>query len=283
MYAATKLGRPADLYRPHAGQLAFHTAPHRIRALFPGNRWGKTTALGIEVNSYCRPDQCFGPRPTDQPAQVLWFCTEYRQYELLRPRLERDCFDAGWVYNQQDNFYQWPNKARLWIIPGTRDWRFIQGTNPDLVVIDEECPPSLYSELGARGIGDRDTRYLIGATATGGSETWMRERVYEPWKKHHLELGLDEDAAIATQAHPDIFCLPRGSLSENPSMTPEKVALFRGLHWMGGQKEWAVRNFGGFESWSSDPVFAAEDLEWLKERRKGMPGGVDGMLGVRAV
>ena len=37
-----RLRHPAKWYPPHPGQLAFHKAPHTVRAMFPGNGFGKT-------------------------------------------------------------------------------------------------------------------------------------------------------------------------------------------------------------------------------------------------
>lgn len=276
MVAAARVYRPADLYRPHAGQRRFHAAKHKIRCLFPGNRWGKTTALGVEVNALVR---------TASPAaQILWFCKDLSQFDLLRPQLEAHCFDRTWTWNGQDHYYKWENGAVLKVVPGDRDWKYIQGTNPDLILVDEECPYSLWNELQARGFGDRDTRYAVAATATSGAESWMRETLYEPWLRFHAERGLDEDGAIEAQLHPEIWCLPKGGIGDNPSLAP-KVQSFRALQWRGADKEWAVRNFGGFQAWASDPIFPAEDLEWLKARRKELEAqhgsGAEGLLEIR--
>lgn len=263
--------RPSAWYEPHDhGQRQFHMAPHRIRAMFPGNRWGKTTAMGVEVNSYVRHDERFTPKPK-HPAQVLWFCTQFRQFDLLREQLHARCFDKGWTYNGSDNFYEWPGGDRLWIIPGDRDWTYIQGINPDLVCVDEECPVALWRELRARGFGDRATRYIVAATATMGAETWMKGEIYDPWLAEHARVGVDEARAMLVQRHPEIWCWPMGGIEDNPSMGADKVAGFQALTWS-SDKEKQVRLRGGFQSWVGDPCFSMEGLDWLRAQRKAWGG-----------
>jgi hypothetical protein len=43
--------RPSEFCEPHErGQVQFHAAPHIVRAMFPGNGFGKTRAAGTEAN-----------------------------------------------------------------------------------------------------------------------------------------------------------------------------------------------------------------------------------------
>jgi hypothetical protein len=91
--------RPADFYVPHRrGQRQFHESPHAVRAMFPGNRFGKTTALGVEVNCCVRHDGRWNPwwAGVTHPTQVLWFCVDFGQFDLLRPQLEGTCFERTW-------------------------------------------------------------------------------------------------------------------------------------------------------------------------------------------
>lgn len=263
--------RPSYFYEPHAnGQAQFHAATQQTRSIFPGNRWGKTTAMAIEVQ-----------RCADNEGRVMiWVCPQFKQFDALRPQLEEQVFDRDAVYVHDDH-YRWPNGSKMFVIPRERDWQFIQGINPDLVCIDEECPVSLWRELRARGAGLRNTRYIIAATATSGDLTWMASDIYEVWLKYHTERGCDEEQAMALQLHPDIWCWPRGGIADNSAMSPDKVAYFHGLTW-GSEKERRVRQSGGFIQWVGDAVFPFDDLEWLRARRKAildaMGGGREGAL-----
>lgn len=273
--AATFLGllrlrqssRPDDFYEPHRGQVAFHSSLHRIRAMFPGNRFGKSRAMGTEAFWTMHGGSPFRHIPTPKrPVQVWWVCPEFQQFHKLRPQLEAECFGRGWTWNETDHFYKWENGAQLLVISADKDWTKIQGPNPNLICVDEECPLPLWRELKIRGYGFNDTQYIIAATATKG-ETWMEAEIYRPWLQLHHDLGMDEDQAIAAQRHPTIWCLPKGGIEDNPSIARDKVEQFRGETWA-SKKEWRVRNFGGFSSWVGDQVFDPEALEWLSRRQK---------------
>lgn len=257
--------RPSNYYDPHKkGQDQFHRAPHRTRALFPGNRWGKTTALGVEVNCYVTHNQRFHAIPTHK-TQVMWFCVDFGQFEALQPQLHARCFDAGYKYNETKHIYEWPG-GELLVKSDERDWKNIQGTNPDLIVIDEECPLELFRELGARTFGDRDTRIIVGATATTMSGSWMEKELYRKWLDLHLGMGLDERAAMLEQRHPEIWCWPRGGIGDNPSMDEAKVSRWKAQTWA-SEKEKKVRDEGGFETSVGDPVFDPSGIDWLRRRR----------------
>lgn len=247
-------------------------AKHRIRAMFVGNRSGKSIGMAAEVQ-----------KTMDKPNSIgVWVCPQFKQFDLLRPDFEKMVFDQGAEYVHDDH-YRWPNGSKCFIIPRERDWQFIQGVNPDLVCVDEECPISLWRELRARGAGSRDTRYIVGATATSGDITWMADDIYEEWASFHADRGMGEEEAMVAQLHPEIWCWPRGGIADNRAMSREKVAYFQSLVW-GNAKEHEVRNRGGFQQWVGDAVFSSDDQEWLKAQRAAMAiqfgSHVEGMLEV---
>jgi hypothetical protein len=137
--------------------------------------------------------------------------------------------------------------------------------NPDLIVVDEQCPLGLWRELAARGFGDRDTKYIVGATATDMAGSWMEKELFVPWKSYHMERGIDIEGAVVAQLHPRIWCMPRGGIEANPSMTDAKVEGFKALTW-GSDKEKKVRDEGGFETSVGDPVFDHEALGRMEAR-----------------
>lgn len=246
---------PRDLYTPHAGQARFHSAPHRIRALFPGNRFGKTTAMGVEACDALRTPK----------SHVVWVAPEYRQFDQVRGEvLERACWDHGWRWNGQDNLYQWPNGSRLFVFSNDSDWRRIQGINPDLVCIDEQCDLALYRECLARGYGRKKTRYIVAATATQ-AESWMEHLIYRPWLDYHAERGLTEDEAAVRQLHPEMWVWPRGGIDDNPIFSADDRASFKSQNW-GDEKMRQVRTRGGFMRLVGDAVFDEGGLGWLREQ-----------------
>lgn len=256
---------PRDVYTPHAGQLRFHRAKHKYRCLFPGNRFGKSTAMGVEVCDAVRK-----PR-----SHVVWIAPEYRQFDQIRGEiLERACFDHGWTWNGSDNFYRWPNDSRMFVFSNDSDWRRLQGINPDLVCVDEQCDLALWREAQARGYGRKDTRYIVAATATQ-AESWMEHMIYRPWLEYHAARGMSEDEAAVKQIHPEYWVWPRGGIDDNPTMTAEKRLSFKAINW-GDDKARQVRVGGGFMRLTGDGVFDAGAVEWLRTKiRPAAYQGID--------
>jgi len=262
-----KKNTPSVYYEPHVnGQLQFHEADHRYRFMFPGNRFGKTTAMGVEVDLVLQGSTRFG-KLRDVPAQVLWFAPQLRQFEVLKKQLDSECLTQGYAFDANDFRFTWPNGSQLWIVPHDRDWKNIQGINPDLICCDEQPPKTLWNELQARGFGKKVTRYVIAATATEGI-SWMDGMFYKPWVKHHAMQGLDIDAAMKVQSHPTIWLWPKGGIADNPSISDSEKKRFAELDWVGGAKERAVRTGGGFQSWLGDGLFDDAALDRIRERMR---------------
>ncbi len=257
-----KLDRPFDCYDPHPGQLAFHRSTHRIRTLFPGNGFGKTTAGAAECHAWCTHLNRWQETPA-WPVMVVWACPDFKQFDKLRTQIEADIIgkNARWVADK--NKYVYPGGDEFYIISCDRSWKYIQGINPDLFVFDEEPPAPLWRESQMRRRGRRDTRYVVIATATKGI-TWMSKVLYEPWKKHHRDAGMDEDQGIAVQTHPSIFCIPKGSARDNPGVSEDQWEAYQTVGWT-SDKERQVRLFGGFQSWVGDAVYDGAGVEYLLE------------------
>lgn len=259
----TKAARPSDWYQASDMQRAFHKATHAIRFMCPGNGAGKTTAMGIEANWWVRHKHPWQVIP-DWPIVAIWVAPQFRQFDILRPQIESECLDAGWHYNGSDNFYEWGDGAKLYVVPSDRDWTYLQGINPDIVLFDEEPPLKLWREMLQRRRGKRKTRFVIGATATAGV-SWMEPELYQPWKDHHRALGLDADRALIAQQHPHIWCWDRGGIRDNPGASVEDVAWYESRTWS-NEKERKVRLRGGFENWTGDAVFDQSGVDWLRTR-----------------
>ena len=260
-----KRDRPSDFYTPHeGGQRQFHESDHRFRFLFPGNRWGKTVAMGIEADMVLQGSDRFRKK-RKVPAQVLWFAPQLRQFDVLKAQLDQKCLTQGYKFDANDNKFTWPNGSQMWVIPHDRDWKNIQGINPDMICGDEQPPRSLWNELQARSFGDRLTRYVIAATATEGI-SWMDKVFYKPWFDHHIRQGLDVDGAMRAQNHPQYFVWPKGGIKDNPSIEDSEKRRFAEQEWVGGAKEYAVRNGGGFQLWLGDCIFEDESLDWQRQR-----------------
>lgn len=258
---------PRDVFTPNPAQVPFFMAPHRILALFTGNRFGKSICMGVKATDVVRVPK----------SDVIWVCPELNQFEQIRQQiLEPQCLDHGYEWNASKHFYHWPNKSRLLVFSNESGWDDVQGTAPKLVCIDEQCDLMLYRELLAR-VSKTMIRYIIAATPTK-AESWMEHLVYRPWLDHHAALGLTEDQAIAQQLHPDIWCLPRGGIEDNQTIPATERVFFSKQAW-GSEKEWKVRNKGGFLRLAGDGVFDASGVEWLRGR---ISAGENGSLEVAA-
>lgn len=270
---ARAASRPSDHYIPGRPdwppedrfQLQFHKSPHIVRAMFPGNGAGKTTVAGIEAEYWLQHRHPFQhvQHVPDWPIQAVWVCLKFGQMELLREQLEAQCFTPGWTWNDQKHRYRWPNKSTLTVLSNDGEWGSIQGINPDLVIIDEECDERLWRELTMRRRGRRKTRYCISATATKGKR-WMYHTIFKPWLDYHSEkFNLDEDGAMLAQRHPRIWCWSKGGLEDNPVHTPDDVQWYDAALAYAAPAERAVRLHGGFRDMNASPVFHQENIELL--------------------
>jgi hypothetical protein len=256
--------RPSEFYDPHdRGQAQFHAAPHIVRALFPGNGFGKTRAAGTEANWWLTHRHPFQTTP-DWPCIVIWCCETFKQFKILRPQLEEECFDRPWKFNKSDHIYTFGDGGMMFLISGDSSWTHVQGINPDLVIFDEEPPEALWSEMRMRRRGRRKTRYCFAATATQGM-TWMYRDLYLPWLNHHQERGLDEPAAMQEQAHPMLWVWPHGGIGDNPGADEGDRAWYLSQSF-NSEAERIVRLDGGFADFSGTPVF---DLEALGNQAAG--------------
>lgn len=264
-----RIARPSDFYRPHEkGQRQFHEAERPMRLLFPGNAWGKTTAIAIECDAWIQRSQRWRPTP-ERRITCIWFCPDFKQFDIIRPQIEEECLTRGWRFTSTDNKYTWPDGGRLFLASADRKWTFLQGINPDLIVFDEQPPLKVWREMLMRRRGRRKTEFCIAATATQGI-TWMAT-LYEQWADFHTDAGMDEMRAMLEQRHPEVWCWPRGGVHDNPGMDASDVAWYEGRTWS-SDKEKKVRLYGGFENWAGDPVFDEAAVEWMRAQAALLDG-----------
>lgn len=279
-------GRAKDLHgNPIApednGQLQFHKAPHVIRSCAPGNGWGKTAVIAVEVDWWGHGDHPWPHEiPTDRPRQMVWIAQTYKQWELLRPRVE-----VWWPAAVRESWrgqpffsYTWPDGSTLSVITAETAWATVQGIQPDLVAGDEEIPKALASEMLMRRRGSTKTRYVFNGTATQGM-TWMYHDIYAKWRKFHERLGItSETEMMRRQLHdfgdvvpelrgvPGIWCWPRGSHAENPEATTatwaQQQANARIAAANAAQLE--VRLHGGYRDFAGQPVFDLDAVEAMR-------------------
>lgn len=278
--AALRVQRPWEWYQPHPKQLLFHRDPRRVRALFPGNRFGKTSAAAMEAQWFCTRTHPYRHNPA-HPGDVIWACPGFAQFELLLPKLRALIWGPTPKYYGGDHMLEFPNGGRCFAWSRERDWTTLKGINPAAIIFDEDALEALWNESKARGYGEEDMSVVITNTPTEAMGTWMETEVYQPWHDHHKAAGIGEDEANERQLHPKIFCLTRGGIADNPSLA-HRVEEFRAEKFRGGRAEWEVRNHGGFRYIGTTGVFDAETLgrvdDQIKTAAESFGAGQTGFL-----
>lgn len=252
---------PAIAYTPHEdGQRQFHEATQPIRALFPGTGFGKTMAMAAECDAWARHTNRWQRTP-DWPVVMVWYAKDEDQWELLKPQLDSEVFGRVPTYSNADRRYTWPDGSFLKIILADNEtaWEKKQGPNPDLMAFDEKSKLKLWRESLMRRRGKRNTKFLLGATATTGM-SWMFTDLYKPWREFHKSRGVPIDRARFENLHPDLWVWDHGGIDNNPGVTEAQKKWYHDRTWS-SPKEKKVRLYGGFEDWVGDPVFDPEALE----------------------
>ena len=259
------MGAEYDFPHDH-GQLQVLQSDHKIRIIIPGNGFGKTTAMGMDVDMLMQRDDPFKPHvipQPDRPTSAVWFCQKYQQWEIMRGDLEADIFTAGWKWREQKHNYEWPNGSRLYVLSSDSDWTSIQGIQIDSVYFDEHPDKKFWNEMMYRRRGKKKTRYMVGATMTVGI-TWFVTGIIMPWEEWNRDQGRTNDEALKIQDHPTTFVWNIGGIEDNPGMDEEDYAHYASITTT-SEKERHVRLKGGYADFSGEPVFDLPALDWMKE------------------
>lgn len=224
--------------------------------------------MGHEINAWMMHTNRWQATP-EGPIVGVWFCPQYKQFDILRPTLVEKCFGSIPRWKVAEHKFVWPDGSELYVASHDRDWSYLQGIALDLCVFDEHFKESLWLEMMLRRRGTKRTKFVIAATMTKGL-TWEHKTIYTPWLKHHQAQGLSEFEAMRAQSHRDIFCWPYGGIADNPSMTAEDVRWYTDAVPYSCEKEKMVRLGGGFQDWSGDAVFDFDGLLWIKRQAEAI-------------
>lgn len=181
-------------FTPNAGaQERFDKSPAKIRYLCGGNGLGKTTVL---VNEMIRVHNKTHPYRDVSRANHSWCLVD--SYEKVEsdfiPELKKWCPPSK--YPKEDKMggshvrrFKWPNGNTTTFFSHEQDMDKLEGTNYDVLFINEPCPRSQWvsSYRGLRSNPD----YFIVIAATPVSEPWMYTEIYQKWA-----LGLDKSIEV---------------------------------------------------------------------------------------
>jgi phage terminase large subunit len=165
---------PAKYYEPANAKIAeFHAAPQKIRALFGGNRSGKSEAGGRETVVRCEAHK----------NHVAWACGISFDGigEYVAPKIFKYLTLPGEVA-WRDQKRQIPAVIRLkngsviYFKSYDQEREKFQGAGVDFIWLDEEPPEEIYTECLARTT-DRAGKIIMTMTPLKGL-SWVYERIY---------------------------------------------------------------------------------------------------------
>lgn len=255
--------RPMLLLNPtkSKGQVSFLSSRHIVRGLHPGNGWGKTTILALDIALLMERNDPFKPDIIpDHPPIACWFTMKYNQFDIIRKKLEQKVFGPGVEWNETKHRYTWPaTGGQLYVFSAESDWETLQGIEPNLVVFDEHPDKDQWNEAMARRRGEIKCRFAVAATMTQGL-TWYVREVIQPWEAHCRKLGMTGEEARDRQPHPEVWIWDRGGVADNPAMS-EKDAEWYAKQATFGEKEKRVRLQGGYADFTGTSVFEPDVLD----------------------
>lgn len=174
---------PLKYYIPHKGQMPFHRSTAKIRAMFGGNRSGKTEAGGAETGFYAKQSQEYRSRPMRKDVKIL-VGSESNEYnrDVIVPKLRKWISKSHIVKEVriQRGFVD------FWELAGGGLIKFKNyeqeadkwaGDDYDLIWLDEQPPHDIWKECLLRII-DRDGGILLTMTPIKGM-TWVYPEVWE--------------------------------------------------------------------------------------------------------
>lgn len=215
----------------HPKQIEASESPALIRALFWGNRVGKTEWGAQEV-----AEAALGQHPWIPPGEMwVWSPGFDEQKDTTQKKLlmyipESRIISRAWV--RKDILRELVIDAgngrvsRIGFKSYEQGWEKAQGAGKVLIWFDEEPPKAVYEESSMRMEAGQPLYIIMTMTPVKGL-TWVYNEIYLPYKDGH---------------DPNVF-VSEASWLDNPWLTPEQIAqLSRGLN----ARALQVRKFGRF-------------------------------------
>lgn len=200
-----------ETFKPHTGQQAFLSSKARLRALFSGNGFGKTTAVCIDlVYTHTRSH----PYRDSNRVVHSWFIvpgldkTEDYWNEIKRWCPPTKLPKPNKMGTSGIRRLEWPNGTITTFYSHDQDAGKLEGTNIDALYCDEPPPRSLWI-AAFRGLRN-NPEYFVVLAGTPISEPWLYEEVYQP--------GM-------SKKDPNIF-ISQGSTYDNPHLSKDWVKDF---------------------------------------------------------
>ena len=221
-------------YVPHEGQLPFHESLAKIRAIFGGNRSGKTEAGGAETALTSTQSQRYRPRPLRKDVKIL-VGSESNEYnrDIIVPKLRKwipsshiikeTRIQRGFVdfWNLRDGgvikFKNYEQEADKWAVD-----------DYDLIWLDEQPPHDIWKECLLRII-DRSGSIVLTMTPVKGM-TWVYPEVWEKSGTNKIEcFMMDMDLNPYLSKEDKDFVLANLTVEERKIRKEGKFIALHGL------------------------------------------------------
>jgi phage terminase large subunit-like protein len=206
--------RPLDYCKRHPKQISAHEATQAIRALFWGNRVGKTEWGGEEVSEYATLHHQF--REMKAPFEIWAACPSFdvqestTQVKLLRYLPAKDIKKIEYLRGRIIKRIIMKNGVNILFKSYEQGREKFQGAGVRLIWFDEEPPKDIWEECFVRVEAGQQLDVILTMTAVKGM-TWVYDRIY-------LDTG-----------NPDLYVSEAG-WDDNPWLTEDqKNQMSRGL------------------------------------------------------
>jgi phage terminase large subunit-like protein len=198
----------------HPKQLEAHEATQAIRALFWGNRVGKTEWGGEEVSEYATEHHPY--REVRAPFEIWCACPSFdvqehtTQQKLLRYIPKKDIEHIEYLRGKIIKKITLKNGVVILFKSYEQGREKFQGAGVRLIWFDEEPPQDIWDECFVRVEAGQQLDVILTMTAIKGM-TWVYNRIYQD------------------TANPDLFVSTAG-WDDNPFLTDkQKEQMSRGL------------------------------------------------------
>jgi phage terminase large subunit-like protein len=235
---------PLLVYKPHPKQQIFHRSRAQLKAFLGGNRSGKTTAGILDdliqaVDEDCLPPHLAVYKRFSPPFYCRVIVPDFTStlegvvFQKLREwapkaQLTGDRFDKA--YDKTRRKLHFKNGSWFDFLTYEQDLDKFGGAALHRIHYDEQPPEDIRNE-GLMRLIDFNGDECFTLTPMLGLQSWMFDKVWEPWTKHQLKHGF-----VVTV-----------DMDENPHLPAEaKERLLEGL----SQEEREARKEGRFVHFS---------------------------------
>lgn len=175
---------------PHNDQKGFLESPAKIRAIFGGNRSGKTEAVCVDTALLCMGEHPTRSKSRPPPVMGRFLAPSYEdglkaiilsKYMELIPfhQLKGNSWEKAWSEKHRAIYFK--NGSKIRFFSYEQDINKMGGADLDFVALDEHCPEAVFNEHLMR-IVDRDG-YIVMAMTPEAGITWELDRVVEAAEK----------------------------------------------------------------------------------------------------